>query len=606
MKKIFTIIPLLFLSIALSAAPIGEKRAREIAISFFAEGATRTVTPVVELAWAGDDLTPTAGRFSTSTTNVNESLLYIYNRTDAKGHIVIAGDDVLRPIIAFSRDNTLDINNLPDGVRFMLKSWSKQIAAARAGKYTPTRVAGEGVGDVVLDYKTAEWNQGTPFNNFAPVYDGQNSVTGCVATALSIICHHNKWPDKGVGTTDAYSYEDDYGTERHISALQLGHTYDYANMRSDNYTNGYTSAEADAVATLMRDIGYGVQMMYHYVGSGAFDDSALVGMMKHFKYSKAAKMQYGVSFTDSEWVDKLINNIKNNGPTYLSGVDYGRNDVHVGHAFVLDGYTTGGYIHINYGWGGSGNAYYLIPSIDYMHNQTAFFDMVPDRDSTSQYSDNLTYVEISSNNKITYAGLTVASPIVVNTPCTIRVGAIYNGHIAQFDGYIRLVHCDKLGNVKSVLDAEQALKLDSGYYTYDEISVTPTQPFADGDKIVLQSRSANSQEWKNVLRQSENCSQSIILQASAEYIAEQLSAGVRYETNRANITIKNLLFLFPDKMECKSVTYTITNAAGTQVATGTLTTLADVEMRVPDVIAPGEYTVNLQLGGNSYSFELVL
>ena len=107
MKKIFTIIPLLLLSVALSAAPIGEKRAREIAISFFAEGATRTVTPVVELAWAGDDLTPTAGRFSTSTTNVNESLLYIYNRTDAKGHIVIAGDDILRPIIAFSRDNTL-------------------------------------------------------------------------------------------------------------------------------------------------------------------------------------------------------------------------------------------------------------------------------------------------------------------------------------------------------------------------------------------------------------------------------------------------------------------------------------------------------------------
>ena len=606
MKKILTIIPLLLLSMVLTAAPIGEKRAREIATSFFAEGATRAVTPAVELAWAGDDLTLAAGKFSTSTTRVDESLLYIYNRTDAQGHIVIAGDDALRPIIAFSCDNTLDVNNLPDGVRFMLKSWSKQVAAARAGEYTSTRVAGEGVGDVVLEYNTALWNQGTPFNNYAPVYDGERSVTGCVATALSIICHHNKWPDKGSGTTEAYTYVDDYGTERQISALQLGHNYDYANMRSDNYTGSYTSAEASAVATLMRDIGYGVQMMYHYVGSGAFDANALAGMVKYFKYSKATKMQYGTSYTDSEWVDRLIDNIKTNGPTYFSGVDYGRNDVHVGHAFVLDGYTTGGYIHINYGWGGSGNAYYLIPSIDYMHNQIAFFDMAPDRDSTSKYSDNLTFIELYSNNAIVYGGLTVASPIVANAPCTISIGAIYNDHIANFDGYIRLVHCDKSGNVKSVLGAEQSVQIGSGNYTYRDMSVTLTQPFAEGDKIVLQSRSTNSPEWQNVLRQSEMCSQSIILRASAEYISEQLSAGMRCETNQANATTKKLLLSFPDKMEFKSVKYTITNAAGAQVKSGVVSTLSDVEATITNAFASGEYTVTLELGGSSYSFALVL
>ena len=169
MKKIL-VIPLLFIAVVLSAAPIGENRAKEIALSFFAKSATRSATPAVELEWAGDDVTAVKGKFNASATNLGASLLYIYNRTDAKGYVVVAGDDTVRPIIAFSHENSIDVTNLPAGARAMLSAWCKQVAASRAGQRAATRTSttDDGVGQVVVKYNTAQWNQGTPFNNYAP------------------------------------------------------------------------------------------------------------------------------------------------------------------------------------------------------------------------------------------------------------------------------------------------------------------------------------------------------------------------------------------------------------------------------------------------------
>ena len=605
MKKIF-IIPLLLLALNLTAAPIGEQRARKIATYFFQNGATRSANPTLELAWAGDDLAVAAVRSGASTANIDESLLYIYNRTDAKGHIVVAGDDTVRPIIAFSYDNPIDMNNLAPGLRFMLSSWSKQIAAARAGSYTSTRVAGDDVGDVVIKYNTALWNQGEPFNNYAPVIDGYNSVTGCVATALSIICHYNKWPDYAVGTTAAYEYTDDYGVSHSMPSLKLGHTYNYSTMRTDNYESGYTAAEGDAVATLMRDIGYGVKMQYHYVGSGAYDLDALASMTTYFRYSKQAEfVEYG-GYTESEWVDLLIDNITKCGPTYFSGVDYGRNDVHVGHAFVLDGYTTGKYISINYGWGGSGNAFYILPNIDYMHNQSGFLGMVPDPDGTTQASGQLGLTTVYyESGEPAYAGLTVNEEVKMGVNAQITFGALINRSATTFNGRFRFAHCDKSGNVKWTSSEYNLRGLDPYYYTYGQKSITLTEPISEGDKIVLQYLSDNSQEWKIARRTDKVSSQAILLLASAEEIAEQLSVSIQNKTNSNGATVKTLVFSHPDIMNFKTMSYIITNASGLDVATGTFGSLERRELEVHN-LGTGDFTVKVSMGDNVYQFALTL
>ena len=57
MKKIFTLISLLLVTLQLSAGPIGEIRARQIAEEFFTEYATTRSAASIELEWAGDAIT---------------------------------------------------------------------------------------------------------------------------------------------------------------------------------------------------------------------------------------------------------------------------------------------------------------------------------------------------------------------------------------------------------------------------------------------------------------------------------------------------------------------------------------------------------------------
>ena len=92
MKKIL-FIPLLFMAICLSAAPMGEKKAREIAESFFSSVGTRSVGQSLELEYV-------AGFFGTEN-------VFVYNRAGG-GFAVIAGDDRFTPVIAYSYENSFD------------------------------------------------------------------------------------------------------------------------------------------------------------------------------------------------------------------------------------------------------------------------------------------------------------------------------------------------------------------------------------------------------------------------------------------------------------------------------------------------------------------
>lgn len=598
MKKIL-VIPLLFIAVVLSAAPIGENRAKEIALSFFAKSATRSAAPAVELAWAGDDIAAVKGKFNASATNLGASLLYIYNRTDAKGYVVVAGDDTVRPIIAFSHENSIDVTNLPAGARAMLAAWCKQVAASRAGQRAATRTSttDDGVGQVVVKYNTAQWNQGTPFNNYAPVYDGCTSVTGCVATALSIICKYNEWPNQGVGTTPSYSYADDNGVTRTIEANTLGHTYDYSLMRSDNYTGGYTEAEGHAVATLMKDIGRAVKMHYHYNGSGAQSENAFAGMIRHFKYSKSARILYGESYESGEWFDIIAANISKCGPTY-----YAATDGEGGHAFVLDGYTTGRYISVNYGWGGSANGYYLMPDMIYIYASSIFVDFVPDRDGTSQSVDQLAYFALSNGTSLVYTGLTPSGDINTQSTSRVSYGGVMNVGVEDFNGDLRIAHCDKNGNVKSVPVKEFSASITAGNFIYDSKQVTfdAGVTIATGDKLVMQYRGANSTEWQTVMRADNTCAQEILLKPTPEEIAAAIAFEYKMESSRYGYQI-HLSTL--GNRSAMYLPFTVTSSAGDVVANKTISMVSSTKVATYNL--SGEYTVKVTCNDVPYEFKVV-
>lgn len=525
MKRVL-IIPLLFIAFALSAAPIGERKAREIATSFFAKTSTRSASVAVELEWAGDGLVG-ANVAPLTMANTDESLLYVYNRTDEAGFVVVAGDDgVEKQIVAFSHDNKLQIKNLSDGARYLLEGWCKQISAARLGAYVATRAAdASDVGKVEVLYETALWNQGTPFNNEAPVIGGYRSVTGCVATAMSIICYHNKWPEKGVGTTPSYKYLDIYGNVQQVAANTLGRTYNYANMRSDNYENGYTSSQAAAVAALMKDMGTSVRMNYHYEASGAYSEDVAMALATYFGYTKASVNAYGDGYTEREWVKVLKNNISKYGPSYFSGTS-GEG----GHAFVLDGYTSANYFHINYGWGGVDNGYYLMPKVEYAAEQMTILNLEPDKNGTSVYSDNLLLYKYPDQTE--FLGLTTdITDYKTGTYFDFNCGYIWNNGQKNFNGAIRAVLQDKDGKVKEILMSEHPIEdLPPGYLTAVSTRVVITSPIASGDRIRVEYKGSYSKEWQWLRAGSVDITDEIIVSLQAEDIAKSL--GMKFDKKR--------------------------------------------------------------------------
>ena len=130
MKKLL-FLPLLFVVFQLSAAPIGKKRAKEMAVQCFVQNQGVSADQVkVKLEWAGNS----ADKKATARTrrrDLKDALIYIYNRTDKDGYVILAGDDKANPVLAFAFDNAFDIKNMPEPARMMLSGYCSYVEQRR-------------------------------------------------------------------------------------------------------------------------------------------------------------------------------------------------------------------------------------------------------------------------------------------------------------------------------------------------------------------------------------------------------------------------------------------------------------------------------------------
>lgn len=582
MKRVL-IIPLLFITLALSAAPIGERKAREIATEFFSANSTRATSPTLSLEWAGKELSSsTIARFSA--TAQDDEMLYIYNRSDAAGFVVVAGDDnVEKSVIAFSHDNHLQIENLSGGTRYLLASWCRQIAAARVATTPTTRSSdSSNVGVTQQIYDTALWGQEAPFNNEAPMIDGYRAITGCVATAMSIICYYHKWPERGVGTTPAYTYRDAYGVAREMPANTLGRLYDYDNMISD-YTAGYTSQQAAAVAALMKDMGTSVGMSYHYSSSGATDMNVPTALMTYFGYAKSALLMYGNGYTYRDWVKALKNNISQYGPTYFSGLDENNG----GHAFVLDGYTSANYFHINFGWSGYCNGYYLLPDIEYSFDQNALFYLEPDKSGTSSYRDHLLF--LSSNTGGLWSNTTEFS---AGKSFQLTNAAVWNVGSVDFNGDVQVALCDVNGAIKETLWKTKVSLQRMYYCRFGTLTLSIATPIVAGDRIRILYKGQYSEDWQ-WLKQSDGVVNEIIVSATPEDIAKSLS--FRYDTKTNSLSF----------ISTYNLSYEVQGSTDNSIQSGTI--VANERTTIDtSKYESGEYVIYFRKDSSAYKLDIVM
>ena len=333
MKRLLHFQFLLVLLLALGYSPLQAKRitqwqAQQQAYSFW-----------------GKQMPQKAKAKSRAATTASRSDAYYVFNNDAGGFVIIAGDDAVTPVLGYTSTGSFDAENLPDGLKDLLKSYERQIAAlgdSYQANQTATRAGF--TGEKLL--KTAEWNQTAPFNKYTP----NNYVTGCVATAGAIVMKHHGYPAKGTGSHS-------YTWNGKTLTANFEHDYDWANMPAKY--DGTNDAAFDGVARLMSDLGVAVEMQYAKSGSAAYIGNLITALQTYFSYSK---LTYLASIDDvgaEAWNAKLRGEIDGNRPILYSASDASSG----GHSFIIDGYKDESF-SVNWGWGGYCNGFYQIGALN--------------------------------------------------------------------------------------------------------------------------------------------------------------------------------------------------------------------------------------------------
>ncbi len=320
---------------------------------------------------------------------------YVFNNEDNNGYVIVAADDIAIPILGFTDEG--DIEDLPENLRWWLSEYDREIQWAIEQGLETTEETTEEWAKLLSSYtlNTAEvvvaplikteWSQGSGYNRKCP-YDTQSGSyckTGCVATAMAQIMKYWEHPKKGRGK-NSYIH-DTYGA---LSADFGNVTYDWANMPNDLGLSS-TSAQINAIATLMFHCGVAVDMDYGVSESSAITWKVAGALKQYFYYSDEAMFFSKEDFTDAEWKERLKVQLLLGRPILYSGRGSSG-----GHAFICDGYRSDNYFHFNWGWDVGADGYYSLSALkpnligfpmgDFTNFQQALLCLYPKTDTTAR------------------------------------------------------------------------------------------------------------------------------------------------------------------------------------------------------------------------------
>ena len=281
--------------------------------------------------------------------------LYVFNG-QADGFVLVSAHEQARTILGYADQGHFDPNDIPANMQVWLQMYAEEINKVKGERL---EVKGKDLG---AQYPVVEpllgdmqWGQGKPYNNHCPIVDGERSVAGCVATALSQIMYVHKFPEKGQGS---HSYRLRNGTE--VSADFSQTTYDWDNMLAQYKGTTYTTEQADAVAELMFHVGVASNMQYSPSASGSSSGIALQGLNSYFGYDAGVIALPKDYMPENQVLEGIATDLVAGRPVYISA--YTSN--YEGHAFVCDGMQSNGYLHINWGWTGTSDGYFSISALD--------------------------------------------------------------------------------------------------------------------------------------------------------------------------------------------------------------------------------------------------
>ncbi|MBN1339286.1 MAG: C10 family peptidase [Bacteroidales bacterium] len=206
------------------------------------------------------------------------------------------------------------------------------------------------------------WSQGNPYNTSCPLdpVTWNRSLAGCPAVAMAMVLnYHQKTNDTHFSDQDDYyhSYagrqywiDNDYSYVEFPSFPELNTLLD---TLSSHYKKQAIITSQDKAALIFA-CGVAAHQVYTSSISGTFGIQYAHQAYQKFQFNEAILLWP----SDTGFFNKLIANMKEGLPAHLSVNNEAGNS---GHNVVVDGYNTDNYFHVNFGWGGSYNGWYLLP-----------------------------------------------------------------------------------------------------------------------------------------------------------------------------------------------------------------------------------------------------
>ena len=302
-------------------------------------------------------------------------LMYVFSLNPV-GYIVVPANKKLPPIIAYSFDNDFGAISEENVLLQLLRAdvscridhinlISENVIINRNDQWqkysSPVKIIQKSLVSTVGPLLDTQWSQNAPYNNFCPIdlATGKRSVAGCPAVAMAQILNYHR-TTQNVQFNDDDDYYHNYAGNIYIIDDDF-EEYDfpsfpdlniYLETLQYNYDNDIPLANADKAAINFA-CGVAAKQVYNPSGSGTFGVGQAFDAYQRFNFEDIELLQEGPNV-----YDRLQENILDGLPAHIAVVNEGWT---VGHNMVVDGYDTDGFFHINFGWGGSYDGWYMLP-----------------------------------------------------------------------------------------------------------------------------------------------------------------------------------------------------------------------------------------------------
>lgn len=334
------------------------------------------------------------------TVNASDRLpaLYVFGSPEStNGFAILSADDIAVPVLGYADRGGFSASEIPDNMQAWLNFYAEEIAAARdsdisAGDNGRIRMTRPMRAPIEPICKTT-WNQDAPYNNLCPKEGSTSCFTGCVATAMAQVLKTFEYPTQCTGGEYTYKYLRN-GSERQLTLDYDDVTFDWAEML-DAYSGTATASQRNAVANLMYAVGVISNMSYGTDYSGANAAYTAQGLIRNLDYSRSLTYEMREWYDFITWENMIYSTLEGGHAAYYDGqsseTSNGSSNM-VGHAFVVDGYSGDGYFHLNWGWGGMSDGYFLLSALDpsnqgigglasgYNFRQGTIINMAPKKD----------------------------------------------------------------------------------------------------------------------------------------------------------------------------------------------------------------------------------